>query len=131
MPEQKGEVIDPFSLTLLYFERCGFVMGSNDESFICCRSKGPGGREADGRFQLSYQTAIKNGRDLLKNIGFGNIRYGSKSAKYSGATNANEKGVDFNIITNVGGWKTHGIFARYTHNSDDYKLKIAQKMLFK
>ena len=124
----QGSIIEPVSLTFLYFERCKFSMDGVDESFILCRSKNR--VEADGRHKLGYQTSVNDGRRLLKSIGFGHVKYGSSSTKRIGATNAIVNDVDLDTVTHAGGWRSRDMVTRYTEHSDHFKLKVAKQMKF-
>ena len=126
LPEAPGEVIEPLTLTLLFFKRAGFKLGEGD-NYISCRSQGS---SADGRFQLSYSTAQADGKKLLKELGF-NIRYGENSARRLGASNARRNNVPMDVIEEVGGWKTKGMVERYLSNTVDSKIKQAKALKFK
>ena len=123
-----GSIIEPVTLTMLYFERCQFQMSENDESYILCRTKK--GDQADGRHRLGYQTLVKDGKRVLESVGYGHIKYGTTSTKRIGATNAIVNDVDLDTITHAGGWRSRDMVTRYTQHSDHFKLKIAKQMKF-
>ena len=125
---EPGSIIEPVSLTMLYFERCGFRMADDDDNYILCRTIRKD--EADGRYQLGYQTSVNDGKKVLESVGFGHIKYGSSSTKRIGATNAIVNDVDLDTVTHAGGWATREMVTRYTEHSDDFKLKIARNMKF-
>ena len=87
LPEQKGEVIEPLTLMLLFFQKVGFTMGKG-EDFLNCRSSGS---RANGRYPLSYTTAMEDGKRITRELGFTDVRYGETSAKRLGASNARQK----------------------------------------
>ena len=127
LPEQPGQVIEPLTLTLLYFQRAGFQLGKGEE-FISCRSKNRG-KDANGQYPLRYATAMENGRELAKKLGF-NIRYGENSARRLGASNARRNKVPMDVIAEVGGWKTKGMVERYTSNTVETKIGQALDLKF-
>jgi len=126
LPEAPGEVIEPLTLTLLYFRKAGFKLGEGD-NYISCRTQG---KTADGRFPISYGTAATDGKSLLKKMGFA-VRYGENSARRLGASNARRNEVPMDVIEEVGGWKTKGMVERYLSNTVDSKIKQAKALKFK
>ena len=126
LPEMPGEIIEPLTLTLKYFQRAGFTLGEG-EDYICCRTQG---KKADGRHQLTYTTALANGKSLVKQLGF-DIRYGENSSRRLGVSNARKNDVSMDIIEEVGGWKTRGMAEHYLANSVDTKIKQAKALKFK
>ena len=126
LPEASGEVIEPLTLTLMYFKKAGFSLGEGD-NYICCRTMG---KAADGRHALRYCTAVSDGKKLVKELGY-DIRYGENSARGLGASNARRSGVPMDIIEEVGGWKTKGMVKRYLTNTVDSKVGQAKTLKFK
>ena len=126
MPEAPGEIIEPVTLTLLYFKRAGFTIGKGEE-FVWCRSQG---KRADGRNALAYPTTLKDGKKLAKSLGY-EIRYGENSTRRLGATNALRNNVPMDKIAAIGGWKTKGIVEHYLSNTVDSKIAQAQALNFK
>ena len=126
MPEAPGEIIEPVTLTLIYFKRAGFEIGKGEE-YVWCRTQG---RKADGRYPLAYPTTLKDGKKLVKDLGY-DIRYGENSSRRLGATNAFRNNVPMDKIAAIGGWKTKGIVEHYLSNTVDSKVAQAKALNFK
>ena len=126
LPEMPGEVIEPLTLTLKYFQRAGFTLGEG-ENYICCRSQG---KRADGKNPLVYTTALANGKSLVQQLGF-HIKYGENSSRRLGFSNARKNNVPMDVIEEIGGWKTRGMAEHYLANSVDTKIRQAKALHFK
>ena len=130
LPEQQGEIIEPLTLTLLFFQKAGFTLGKG-EDFLNCRSRGMNGSKANGRFPLSYTTALEDGKKVARELGFADVKYGETSAKRLGASNARQNNVSLDTIAHVGGWRNKSMVERYLANSVDTKMQHARDLKFK
>ena len=125
---ERDKWMDPYALTIMYFERCGFKMVKGDKSFVCCAIKRNG--EARKDTSISRQTASACTTKLLRKYGEDPRKYGETSGKRLGVTEAFKKGVPIEKIQEIGNWRTPDMPLRYIHASDSYKVELAKQMSF-
>ena len=128
LPKQEDSILNPMALTLLYFQRFGLQMNGTDTSYINCRITGTSVKRALGNVRLSYSEAAKLAKGLLRQMGYGHIRYGESSAKRTGVTVALNSDVPIDVVQQVGGWKTPGMPLTYMASSIDHKVRIVKDM---
>ena len=121
----------PVRLTGLYLIRLGGgYSGSHYDGFLVPRTKrAPNNQlEADGRFQLSYTTAMEDLRSLLARFGYDSERFTEHSGKRGGATTAAERGMASEDLQRLGGWRSSEMAAKYTDASAEKRLKLSSML---
>ena len=128
----RGQIWNPVEIAAIYFRRFGFQMDGKDDSFIHCRLRQTkNGLEPDARYTLTYTAAAAESKALLKENGYGDIRYGEgSSAKRAGVSSAIHKGVAIDTVQQCGGWRTNSMPLHYLQNSETHKVNIAKEMKF-
>jgi hypothetical protein len=125
----EGKIICPYTLTLVYFARCGFRMSPDDDNYVSCNTRyTKDGQVPVGTVKLQYNNAAQQSKKLLEELGFDNTLYGETSAKRAGVTEALNNDVPLDVIQQVGGWKTQDMALRYAQNDEQYQIRLARRM---
>ena len=125
LPRQRGKIFDAYTLTLIFFEKCGYKMDQKDQGINHCAMT-KNGKPVQRR--LSRQAASKGTAKLLRKYGYDPRKYGETSAKRTGVTNAYRQGVPLEKIQELGNWRTPGMPREYVQATDEYKAELAKSM---
>jgi hypothetical protein len=106
------------------------VLGDDFSGYVVCRTATDtkGGLRLDGRFRLSYGTALQDLRTLLRHLGYEPGIFAEHSARRGAATDSSAAGLTSNDLQKIVGWRSASMPAVYTDWCPEMFLKCSDKL---
>ena len=118
----------PVKITKLYFKRFGLFFGSGEKYLNFRLEKVEAGVIARPYCKLSYSTAVRDTKQLLKTNEFDSRRISEKSAKMEGVTQTMLAGASLEEMMILGRWKSINTPSHYKLNSANHMKDLARKV---
>jgi hypothetical protein len=128
-----GMEMCPVRLTALYFGRFGLKFGqeNEDRTYLHFRIRKERGQWArDVRWPASASKTREELQRLLGSMDIDKKGVTDKSFKMLGVTSMLEKGAQSSEVALYGRWRSIDMPLRYKHNSEQFKLSTASKVLY-